>query len=783
MSLKTTYTSTEIGPFYSGNSVASISKDGSLLATALEEDISITDLTTNEVIHTLEGDGEPVTCLQLTPDGKYLAVVSQSQQMRIFNLTESKFVKSHRLSSSAYVASVDPTNTLFAFGITDGSIIVFDIENGFVTHSLKGHGAAITALKFDGELNSSKWKLVSGDLNGVIKVWDLVKRKAIATLNEHENAVRGFAFAGDDSQYLVSGGRDDIVIVWDTKYWKSKKIISAQQKIEALTLLDQDHVCTGGDEPVLKVWSISKGILIAETKKPIEEMEIIGLLPTDHNSLFIVYSDQTIAEVDTTLIEQGREIEISRTIAGNHGTIADMRYVGPSKQLLALATNSPGLRIFDPVNFPLEVTILEGHTDILNCIDATKDGLWIATGAKDNEARIWHYNDDSDEFEIYAICKGHAGSVSAIGFPRTHEDGSVPKFVITGSSDLTVKKWKIPKVKNEQLPIVINTSDYTRHAHEKDMTSLDISPNDEFFATCSFDKVGKVWDLDTGETVGLLKGHKRGLLNVTFSIYDKTIFTGGMDKTAKLWNLQDFTCQRTFEGHTNAVQRATYLNSEKQVVTTGADGLVKIWDSNTGDCLKTLDKHANRIWALVVKDNGEEFVTADADGFFQFWIDNTDEVNKEEEEAQRLKVEQEQNLQNYMNQGEWGNAFLLALTLDQPMRLYTVLKNSIGQNKSDEFIIGEELDCVIKTLNGDQILLLFKRIRTWNVNARFFSVAQKLIRCILQSFDVEKLIEIPGLMAFIDAILPYNERHYSRIDDLIEQSFILDYSIAEMDKL
>ncbi|KAH3681338.1 hypothetical protein WICPIJ_007691 [Wickerhamomyces pijperi] len=788
MSLKTTYTNTELGPFYVGGALASLTSDGSILATAVEEDIVITDLTTNEPLHKLEGDGEQITCLQLTPDGKFLAVVSQSQQLRIFNLHESRFIKNHKLSSPVFLSAADPTSTLFSFGGSDGSVIVFDIENGFITHSFKGHGSTISALKFHGELNSSNWKLISGDTTGLIKVWDLVKRKALATLNEHNSAVRGLAIGGgSESQFLVSGGRDDILMVWDTKNWKVKNTISVQQQVEACGFISEDLIYSAGGDAVLKIWELSSGNLYAQSAQPIEELMISGVLPVEDDKLYLVLSDQTLFELDLTLIEQGETIEISKKIAGNHGTIADMRYVGPNMNLIALATNSPGLRVIDPINKPLEVDIYEGHTDLLNALDTTANGLWIATAAKDNEARLWRYDEDSEKFEIYAIFKGHAGSVSAVALPRADDDSKYPKFLITGSSDLTIKKWKVPKPsKNntDELPYIVKTSDYTRRAHEKDINALDISPNDEFFATASYDKTGKVWDLESGETIGILKGHKRGLWDIKFCKFDKILATTSGDKTAKLWSLTDFKCVKTFEGHTNSVQKVEFLNKENQIITTGADGLVKIWDTTVGEDLKTYDQHANRIWALLVKNEGEEFVTADADGVFQFWVDNTEEVNAKEEEASRLRVEQEQSLQNFMSSGKWGEAFLLALTLDQPMRLYNVLKNSILANSApEEFVIGEEIDSTLSKLNDDQILLLFKRVRTWNVNARFFQVSQKLIKAVFKILSVDKLIEIPGLAAIVETILPYNDRHFSRLDNLVEQSFILDYSIGEMNKL
>ncbi|KAH3672193.1 hypothetical protein WICMUC_004422 [Wickerhamomyces mucosus] len=786
MSLRTTYINSELAPFYVGGSLASLSSDGAVLATAILEDIVITDLTTNEILHKLEGDGEQITCLQLSPDSSFLAIISQSQQLRIFDLRESKFIKNQKLSSPVFVSATDPTSTLFAFGGSDGSVVVFDIENGFITHSFKGHGSTVSALKFHGELNSSNWKLISGDTTGLIKVWDLVKRKAIATLNEHNSAVRGLAIGGEENKFLLSGGRDDVLMIWDTKYWKLKKTISAQQQVEACGFINEELIYSAGGDAVFKIWNLSNDKIFAKTTQPIEELLITGVLPTDDEKLLLVLSDQTLFEIDLTLIEQNETIQISKKIAGNHGTIADMRYVGPNLNLIALATNSPGLRIIDPINNPLEVEIFEGHTDLLNALDATYDGKWIATAGKDNEARLWRFNEQEEKFETYAIFKGHASSVSAIALPRSENELVYPKFLITGSSDLTIKKWKVPKPSknnDDQLPYIVKTSEYTRRAHEKDINSLDISPNDEFFATASYDKTGKVWDLESGETIGILKGHKRGLWDIKFCKYDKVLITASGDKTVKLWSLKEFTCLKTFEGHTNSVQKVEFLNKENQIISTGADGLIKIWDVSLGECLKTYDEHANRIWALIVKNNGEEFITADADGVFQFWVDNTDEINAKEEEESKLRVEQEQSLQNYINSGNWGEAFLLALTLDQPMRLYNVLKSSISANISEEFILGEEIDSQLIKLNDDQIILLFKRIRTWNVNSKFFQVSQKLIRSLLKNLSIDKLIEIPGLIPLIEAIIPYNERHFSRLDDLVEQSFILDFSIEEMNKL
>lgn len=810
MDLRLDYSNIELKPFYaSSGAVASISEDGSLLATAVVDEINIVQLASPcNIAHKIENDDEQeITALKLTPNGEYLGYVSQAQLLRIYHLASKKIVRSMKVSSPVYVVDCDETSTLLALGGTDGSVSVIDIENGYVTHSFKGHGATISSLKFHGELNSDKWRLGSGDTTGMVKIWDLVKRKCLHTIQEHTAAVRGLDFREyKDNIQLLSGGRDDIVNLYQlntSKKVKLLKTLPAHQQIESCGFVrggnHNDLIYTAGGDAVYQILNIENGAIIKRTAKPVEELFIIGVLPFLNSSkMFLVLSDQTLFLIDIqeTLASESEIIDIKLKIAGNHGTIADMRFVGPALNKLALATNSPALRVIPTCDFAakdqktseepqneicVEVELYEGHSDLLNSLDATADGLWVATASKDHTAILWNFNVESKTFEPYAKFIGHAGSVTAVGLPNVmHREW--PEYLITASNDLTIKKWAVPKPTDVGGIHIVKASDYTRRAHEKDINALSISPNDSVFATASYDKTCKIWNLDTGELEGVLANHKRGLWDVSFCQYDKLLATCSGDKTIKIWSLDNFSVVKTLEGHTNAVQRCSFLNKNKQIVSSGADGLIKLWDCSTGECVGTLDAHSNRIWALGVLNDGDQLVSADADGVFQFWKDCSEEKELLNLEKEKAKIENEQALKNYLSQGDWTNAFLLAMTLDHPMRLYNVLKQC-ASNSSPDHIFNEEMDAVIGTLDNDQVLLLLKRCRDWNTNASTHAVAQKTIRCVLVRHNIAELTEIPGMMQIVDALVPYTQRHYSRIDNLVEQSYILDYSLAEMDNL
>lgn len=808
MDLKTTYSSVSLEPFYAGSgAIASVTEDGSLLVTCVVDRINVISLKEPQrIVDTIDNDDEQeITALSITPDGSFVCFVSQSQLLRVYSLEKKKVIRSMKVSSPVYIMGCDDTSTLLAIGGTDGSVNVIDIANGYITHSLKGHGATISCIKFYGQLNSDVWRLGSGDTNGMVKIWDLVKRKCVHTIQEHTNAVRGLDFRVKDEEKqileLMSGGRDDVVnfVEFDSrKKCKLVKTIPISQQVESCGYIkNSDVFFTAGGSAEYQLWSYSTGKILSKTEAPVEELFIIGVLPflggTKH---FLVLSDHTLFLVDiqNALDFTSEIIPVEAKLAGNHGTIADIKFVGPESNSLALATNSPTLRIIAvPGNseetidksLPIRVDMYEGHTDLLNCLDATEDGTWLATASKDHTIILWRYHNNHGRFFPYAKFVGHVGSVNAVALPNI-TPRSYPDFIISGSSDLTIKKWKVPKPSFDEPQdlTIIKTSEYTRRAHEKDINSISISPNDSVFATASYDKTCKIWNVEDGEFQATLSSHKRGLWDVSFCDYDKLLATCSGDKTIKIWSLDTYTVLKTLEGHSNAVQRCSFINKNKQLISTGADGLIKIWDISSGDCVKTLDAHNNRIWALTTANDGESFITADADGFFQFWKDSSEEVRQHDLEEEKKRIEQEQSLQNYMAEGDWTNAFLLAMTLDHPMRLYNVIRQAINNDVDDPtIIINGEIDAVISTLDRDQIFLLMKRCRDWNTNARTHAVAQRMITCILSRQNIDQLSEIPGLIRIVDSIVSYAERHYARIDNLTEQSFILDHALVQMDKL
>jgi U3 small nucleolar RNA-associated protein 13 len=871
-----------IRPIFSGGPVA---LDGSarLLATTLGEDVVLTDLKNGRQLARVEGDGEAITSLALTPSASHLVVCSRSLSMRIITLKSSAAWDSVDVSISrslkphttpAVALAIDRTGTLLATGSADGAIKVWDILGGFVTHTFRGPGGLISALLFfevisahasdqngtatghvkkerrkSSEVTTKKeategFRLAIGTQDGAVRIWNLHKRNTAANLGSHVSSVQAIDFSPSQNT-LVTVSRDKTIIWWDTRSWKIRKVVPCSELVEAAGFIgDGQLTFSAGSHGNLRIWDTDTGREVtAEQAKRVEGESITAAVGVPAQSIILcVQLDHTLALYKTTALEGAAvtadlpPLRPFRRLSGTHDDIIDLAYILPDKSLLALATNSESIRIVSANSGQLrsydgddqvigllgeDVGILAGHEDIVISLDTDWSGHWIATGGKDNTAKLWLVDPANDSYTCYATFTGHAESLGAVAVPKV---ASVPisaglppppAFLITGSQDQTVKRWDIPSAPHADAKGL--RAAYTRKAHDKDINALDISPDALLFASASQDRSVKIWSFKEGEVQGILRGHRRGVWTVRFApaglpllqgeqgtVSGKgIILTGSGDKTVKIWSLSDYSCVRTFEGHSNSILKVAWLNlpegdaakSRKRILfaSAGGDGLVKVWDADTGETECTLDNHEDRVWALAVHPATNMIVSAGGDSTVTFWKDTTEETRAAAAEGAEKLIALEQELQNYMNAGSYRDAITLALQLNHPGRLLKLFTSVTTSAIPDEDSLCGLLavDEVLATLSDEQIFVLLLRLRDWNTNARTAPVAQKVLWTLVKLYPANRLsnLSIKGargqksLQEILHALRVYTERHYKRMEELVDESYLVEYSLQEMDSL
>lgn len=281
---------------------------------------------------------------------------------------------------------------------------------------------------------------------------------------------------------------------------------------------------------------------------------IIVSLHADQNILFHSLLTHTLIRQLIGFNDEITDATFLRTASSHHDTY------------LALATNSSLIRVYSTETY--DARLLSSHTGIVLTLDKGAGGRVLVSGSKDHSARIWAHSDATVQIQhalwgCVAVCEGHAESVGATAMSRTGGmgDSGGLRFMFTGSQDRTIKMWDLSTVpldlassSHGVIPEPVRPNSLTTHrAHDKDINSLDVAPNDRLLASGSQDKTAKVFDIEyivsgngniRGEIrlLGVCKGHKRGIWNVRFGRTERVLATASGDKTVKLWSLDDFTC-------------------------------------------------------------------------------------------------------------------------------------------------------------------------------------------------------------------------------------------------
>ncbi len=151
---------------------------------------------------------------------------------------------------------------------------------------------------------------------------------------------------------------------------------------------------------------------------------------------------------------------------------------------------------------------------------------------------------------------------------------------------------------------------------------------------------------------------------------------------------------------------------------------------------------------------------------------------------------QEQKLQNYIHNEDYRGGIVLALGLNHPGRLLSLFTAVTSRMPPEEGSASGifAVDEVLCSLSDSQLFTLLCRLRDWNTSARTASVAQRILNVVLRNYPASKLVELKGLRsvgpsAVWDALKSYTEKHYQRMDELVNESYMIEYTLREMEEV
>ncbi|CAN0878554.1 Protein TORMOZ EMBRYO DEFECTIVE, partial [Linum grandiflorum] len=779
-----------------------VASDGSFIACACGESIKIVDSVDFSIKGSIEEDNnEAVTALTLSPNDKLLFSAGHSRQIRVWNLSTLKCERSWKGHDGPVMTmACHASGGLLATAGSDRKVLVWDVDGHFCTHYFKGHKGVVTCIMFHPD--STQSLLFSGSDDATVRVWDLLTKKCVATLDKHFSTVTSMAVS-EDGRTLLTAGRDKVVNVWDLNDFTCKTTVLAYEVLEALSIirsgtlfssfldaLNQRHgkgtsdssginFATVGERGIVRLWNSERATCLYEHKysdvtvtSDIDDDQsrrgLTGVvaLPNDLGLLSITADQQFLFYSPTS---EG-ELVLNKRLVGYNEEILDMKFLGEEENFLAVATNLEQVRVYDLASMSCSY-VLSGHAEIVLCLDTCTlscGRILVATGSKDNTVRLW----DSGSRKCVGIGKGHMGAIGAVAFSKKEKN-----FLISGSSDRTIKVWSFDGISYDGDQPTSLKAKAVVAAHDKDINSLAVAPNDRLVCTGSQDRTARVWRLPDLVSVVEFKGHKRGIWSVEFSPVDPCVITASGDKTIKIWSIADGTCKMTFEGHTSSVLRASFLTRGTQFVSSGADGLVKLWTVRTNECIATYDQHEDKVWALAIGKKTELFATGGGDAVVNLWHDSTasdkEDAFREEEE----RILKGQTLENAIMDKDYSKAIQLAFELDRPRKLFELFSELCRKREAGGTNHMEKAVC---TLGKEQLRLLFEYAREWNTKPKMCHIAQLVLFQVFSNISPSTILEIKGINEVLEGLIPYTQRHFTRIDRAVRSTYLVDYSLVGM---
>ena len=242
-----------------GISCATVIK-GYLATGSYDSTIKIWDMHTFELVKTLKGHRLWITCLASTGFGTQVSAKDMSA-------TDSYVIEAILDESIDRRVSGDFENSLLISGSLDYDIRVWDISGDESSIGcLRGHYQMITCVK---TFKYAKNLLVSGSRDKNIRFWDIKTRQCVFTKIEHTDWVTCLEVF-QSKTIMASAGSDKSILIWKLLFTDDDvlqkcvlKFRLSQAHEGAIHTLasseNENFLISGGEDGAVKVWDIERG--------------------------------------------------------------------------------------------------------------------------------------------------------------------------------------------------------------------------------------------------------------------------------------------------------------------------------------------------------------------------------------------------------------------------------------------------------------------------------------------------------------------------------------------
>ena len=538
--------------------------------------------------------------------------------------------------SGKYIASGQQTHMGF-----QADVIIWDFETGEIKHRLSLHKVKVQALAFSP--NEEFVASLGGEDDNTLVVWDIETGAAICGAPAANDQSFAMAFFNQDSYRLVTGGAYSLRIwVIDPSTRKLRpmdcKLGQTRRVVKSLLLNQEDDymyvgTATGDlievrlDNGCLQRQSapkdkLSRGIISLtetpggegvlagagdgsirlvqkESMRPSRSTQLMGTC-TSVTSMcgsicFAGTSESNIYAIDPS------SLSANLVSTCHFGKINDVVYPYLYSEVFATASTQD-IRVWNASTFTELLRIQVGNLDC-HCITFSKDGKSIISGWSDGAIRA--FGPQSGKL-LYAVKDCHAGGVTAVACSNDCTK------LVSGGANGQVRVWRIGR--DSQVMVA------SMKEHKQKITSIALRSNDQEAVSASEDGSCIIWGMErfTRNTAFYATTFFK---RVMFNDDESQLMTVGTDRKVAYWDAFDGTAIRLLtDEDTESELLALSISSDGTFfISAGGDKVLKLWDYDAGVCKAIGTGHAGSIQSCQIAPDMQQYVSVDDRGSICCW--------------------------------------------------------------------------------------------------------------------------------------------------------------------
>lgn len=406
------------------------------------------------------------------------------------------------------------------------------------------------------------------------------------TMSGHRDTVRAMAFS-DDNQYLASAGLDRTIRIWHLPSWfvhDDQNLSAQQQPSREITLapllghmdnitslafaMNGKYLVSGSRDLSVRVWNWAGEELLGEPVLQLERDSLGMKLSPDGSKLAFAGCAVTAGENcirGKVSFYDFPTINESPNVVEGHSNLVNTIAYSPNGLRLASGSWDGTIIIWDTATSTPLVGPFLGHDDFVTDVAFSPDGDRLVSSSRDGSIKIW---DASDGSQVGEALRGQTDRVTTVAWSPLGDK------IASGGRDASVILWDISATD------VVST---TLEGHLEQIGNVLFSPDGRLLASTSADRSVIIWDVDGKKLRMRLQGHSERATSLAFSPDGLVLASGSWDNSVRLWDtVSGQQIGRPLTGHGENIGSLAFTADGAYLYSSSLDGRVIRWEMDPG---------------------------------------------------------------------------------------------------------------------------------------------------------------------------------------------------------